>query len=174
MLPVVPPLRATPPAQHQLPPGTCAQPRASRRFRAGLLLQPCFQPWEDGTEGCGRMPGVQICKQAAVCTKPPRCAHFQPVPRKALSLQSRRELFTALDKERGGSLCPRVETALPGWCHRDCCSTNLGLEGLQGPKNFCWKGSTLPSGWEPGLTGEKVPEHSPPTPQRILWRKGIT
>lgn len=44
-------------------------------------------------------------------------AHFQPVPTTALRLKASGELFTAVDTERGGSLCSCLGTALPvRWC----------------------------------------------------------
>lgn len=46
------------------------------------------------------MPGMQIRMQAVICTNAPWCAHFQPVPRTALSLQSQQRAIYSSDLAR--------------------------------------------------------------------------
>lgn len=171
MLPVVPPLRATPPAQDQLPPGTCAQPRASTRFRAGLLLQPCFSPGKTAPAPRAAA-GCQACKSAS----------RQQFAQNLLGV-----LISSLSPERH-SACKAGESYLQLWTRRGEAAfvpawkqpSRGGVIATAVQPTGVWRGFkllrafALPSGWEPGLSGEKAPEHSPPTPQRILGRKGIS
>lgn len=175
MLPVVPPLRATPPAQDQLPPGTCAQPRVSTRFRAGLLLQPCFSP-EKTAPAPRAAAGCQACKSAS----------RQQFAQNLLGV-----LISSLSPERH-SACKAGESYLQLWTRRgEAAFVPAWKQPSQGgvivtavQPTGVWRGFKLlrdllegqhPAfGREPGLSGEKAPEHSPPTPQRILGRKGIS
>lgn len=66
--------------------------------------------------GQGWMPGMQICTRAVICTNVPWCAHSQPVPGTRSARKAGRELFAALDGERGAGLCSHPGTALQGRC----------------------------------------------------------
>lgn len=118
-------------------------------LRVPLSFELCFQLWGGlCAEGWGRMPGMQICTQAVICTNAPWCAHFQPVPRTVLSLQSQqRAIYSSGQGEGRQALFPHGNSPAQEWLALLAAvsrySANLAPKQLRGPKSFCWKASNL-------------------------------
>ena len=71
-------------------------------FCGWLFFESRFQPLGGlCTYDWGRTPAMQIRMQAVICTNAPRCAHFQPVPRTALGLQSQQRAIYSSGQREG-------------------------------------------------------------------------
>lgn len=107
----IPLLNVTLPAQPGSLPQACPWVTLSMLLCVCSLSLAC-SPWEGGTLRAGAG-----CQVYTVHSGSHLHVHFQPVPTKALRLKASRELFTAVDTERGGSLCSCLGTAQPvRWC----------------------------------------------------------